>query len=318
MPDNGAVLERRRRHGCRVPRSAAARFAVARRDPRPRPARRDRGGRRNPRRRRNPARCPRPDRRHRPRARRRGAPRAPRQGRHRRLFARIRAVLAGGGGAPVPRRGVATHPRRRNGRPADPRQARRGRLGAPSRPVGFDLCQRLDLGIDADRAPPARRTGSARFARGIAPFRDALGRAGGAPGGDRGDAHSRAPIRHGAHDRGGARPRPAGRTRRLSPLLRHARRSGAHRFRRRPLSRRLRKRHRRDRACRGRRHCRGGAGHLGQVVGIAPALRDGAARARIGRNDAAIAGARPRCARRPGSASRSTPRRPTGSTCRST
>ena len=42
----------------------------------------------------------------------------------------------------------------------------------------------------------------------LAPLHRALGRAGGAPGGHRGDAHPRPPVRHGPHHRRGARPRP--------------------------------------------------------------------------------------------------------------
>ena len=89
--------------------------------------------------------------------------------------------------------------------------------------------------------------GEARFARGAAPLSRPVGRAGGAPGGDRGDAHPRPSIRHGAHDRGGARAGARGRAARLPAFLRHARRGGAHRRRRRALRRRLRRRDRRDR-----------------------------------------------------------------------
>ena len=104
----------------------------------------------------------RPDRRPGARARRRGAPRTPRQRRHRRVSARIRAVLARRGGAAVPRRGAAAHARRGDRRPADPRQDRRGELGTPSRPFRIALRQCLDLGADADRPAAARRAGGAR------------------------------------------------------------------------------------------------------------------------------------------------------------
>ena len=207
------------------------------------------------------------------------------------LSARIRAVLAGGRGAAVPRRGAAAHTRRRDRRPADPRQARRGRLGAPSRPFRLGLCQRLDLGVDADREAAACAARSARSARRAAPLCRPLGRAGGAPGGDRGDAHPRPPVRHGAHHRGGARPRARGRAAGLPPFLRHARRGGAYRCRCGALSRRLSGRHRRDRRLRGGAAVGRGAGHLGQAVGLAPALRDGAARPRSGRDGPASAGA---------------------------
>ena len=186
-----------------------------------------------------PARDARPDRRPGAGARRRGAPRTPRQRRDRRVSARICAVLARRGRPPVPRRGLAAGARRGDGRPADPRQDRRGELGKPSRPVRIDLRQRLDLGVDADRPAAARRTGGALLARRAAPSRRPLGRAGGAPGGDRRDAHPRPPVRHRAHDRGGDRARPRGRAPRLPAFLRHARRGGAHRGRCRALLRGL-------------------------------------------------------------------------------
>ncbi len=118
-------------------------------------------------------------------------------------------------------------------------------------------------------------------------------------GGDRGDAHPRPSIRHGPHDRGSARPRARSRGRGLPPFLRHAGRSGAYRGRCGTLSRGVREGHRCDWAGRGGSRGRSRTRHLGQIIGFAPALRDGAARARARRDDAALA-----CARRAGTQGR--------------
>ena len=61
----------------------------------------------------------------------------------------------------------------------------------PSRPFRLALRQRLDLGADADRPAAARHDRARAISRGPAPLCRALRRAGGAPGGDRGDAHPR-------------------------------------------------------------------------------------------------------------------------------
>ncbi len=151
----------------------------------------------------------------------------------RRLVAGIHAVLARGRRADVPRRSLAAHPRFRHGRPPDPRQDRRRRLATSSRPFRLAVRQRLDLGLDADRAPAAARPrwagGRRRSRHHFAPLCRAIERAGVAAGGDRGDAHPGRPVHHGADDRGGA---GAGRERRAAGLpafLRHARRGGPHR-----------------------------------------------------------------------------------------
>ena len=193
---------------------------------------------------------------------------------------------------------------------------------APSRAQRIAVRQRLDLGADADRPRRAlgrrRRRGPARGV--LRPAGRALRRAGDPPGGDPGDAHPGPPVRHGPHHRGGAGAGAERGEARLPLLLRHAGRGGAHRGRRRALLRRLRRRHRRHRRGRGRAAAPiDGAGHLGQAVGAASALRVRAARPGDGaswcRGCAALARAA-RDART--SASPSTPRRPTGSTCRST
>ena len=120
-------------------------------------------------------------------------------------------------------------------------------LGAPSRPFRIAVRQRLDLGADADRAAVACRAGRARSRSALRRFVARSGEPVCAPGGDRRDAHPGRPVRHGPHDRGGARARTRARAARLPPFLRHARRGGAHDGRRRALPRRLRQRDRRDR-----------------------------------------------------------------------
>ena len=95
-------------------------------------------------------------------------------------------------------------------RPADPRQARRGRLGAPSRPFGSLFVNASTWALMLTGRLLRPQTAEAHdLARRPAPPRRALGRAGGAPGGDGGDAHPRPPVRHGPHHRGGARARRA-------------------------------------------------------------------------------------------------------------
>jgi hypothetical protein len=150
------------RHGIRFTHLLSARATLACRYPRQLPDRRDRGGRSHPRDGRDPPGAARPNRRPGTHARHQCSPRTHRQRRYRCISARIWAVLAGGGRALMPRRGAAARPRCRDGRPADPRQDRRGELGRPSRALGIDLRQCLDLGIDADRAPAACRAGTAR------------------------------------------------------------------------------------------------------------------------------------------------------------
>ena len=117
------------------------------------------------------------------------------------------------------------------------------------------------------------------LARRAAPLRRALGRAGGAPGGDLGDAHSRPPVRHGPHHRGGARPRPRApsATATAIPTTCSARRR-APRPTRGAISK-LRRGDRRDRHGGGGAQRRRRARHLGQALGAASALRGGAARA---------------------------------------
>ena len=131
--------------------------------------------------------------------------RAPRQGRDRRLPAGIRAVLARGRRADVPRRGAAAHPRRRHRRPADPRQDRRGRLAAPSRPFRLAVRQRLDLGADADRPAGARPTPATRDLGSV--LRRLVARSGEPVVRQAVTAAMRIlgrPVRHGPHHRRGA------------------------------------------------------------------------------------------------------------------
>ena len=81
----------------------------------------------------------------------------------------------------------------------------------------------------------------------------------------------------------------------------------------------LRGRHRGDRPARRQRAAAGPAGHLGQALGAASALRGASSRERVLRRArAARRRARRDRRRRTTSTSRSTPRRPTGSSCRST
>ena len=101
------------------------------------------------------------------------------------------------------------------------------------------------------------------------------------------------------------------------PQLRHARRGGAHPCRRCPLRQGL---------CRGARPHRQGsggrlplvAGHFGQAVGAPPALRMEPCRGGQGGDAAGAARAGAEGVARPTSISPSTPRKPTGSSCRST
>ncbi len=252
--------------------------------------------------------------------RRRGAPAAPRRRRDRCVPRRIRAVLAGGHRADVPRRGAAAHSRRGDRRPPDPRQARAGRLGAASRPFAVALRQRLDLGADADRPAgadePAEQDWGAVLRRLVARsgepvMRQAVTAAMRILG---------APVRHGPHHRGGAGARRAGREAGLSPFLRHAGRGGAHRRRCRALCRRAIARRSPPSARTSRRR--------------RPAPRRRASRSSSRRSIRATRkrSARACCAsccrascragagrrRTPASASPSTPRRPTGSISRST
>ena len=116
-----------------------------------------------------------------------------------------------------------------------------------------------------------------------------------------------------ALERAAVRRRPA-----LPLFLRHARRRRAHRRGRRALFRILRRRHRGDRPRRRQRAAAGPARHLGQALGAASALRGGeprarAARARAPRRRAGAPGRDPTTSTSP-----SMPRRPTGSSCRST
>ena len=100
-------------------------------------------------------------------------------------------------------------------------------------------------------------------------------------------------------------------------LVRHARRGRAHGRGCGPLFRRLCGRDRGDRG--ERRQCGAArpARHLGQALGAASALRGGVARARGGRADPARGRSSPAWRRRTNSISRSMPKRPTASSCRS-
>ena len=197
------------------------------------------------------------------------------------------------------------------------------RLAEPSRPFRLGVCQRLDLGLDADRQVAAHRAGgSMTCSRRSAPVRRALRRAAGAPGGDRGDAHPSRQFVMRPHDRGGAGrgPRPPSDRAIAIPTICSARRPAPP-----PMPRAIMSPTRHAIAAiggvaavggRGRRRRR--AGHLGQIVGAAPALRDGAARAGMDELTAEPDRAGWRRPGAPASASRSTPRRPTASICRST
>ncbi len=225
---------------------------------------------------------------------------------------------AGGRGADVPGRGAAAGARRRDdGRP-DPRQDRAARLVGAFGRIRLDLRQRLDLGADADgpRAGGGRGRHRAHAARH------------GAPAGRAGDPH--APSAAAMREMGeqfvlgrtideARAARPADDGEGLSLLLRHAGRGGAHRGRRQALSPCLSRTPSLslDSGCDQHRH-RPQSGHLGQAFGAASALRDGAEGGDAAGHGAAAhrRSAMPRT--RPEWASTSTPRRPTGWTCRST
>ncbi len=161
---------------------------------------------------------------------------------------------------------------------------------------------------------PARR---ARFAHRAAPLHRPLGRAGGAPGGDRGDAHPRPPVRHGPHHRGGARTRAAGRAPGLSPFLRHAGRGGAHRGRCGALSRRLYRRDRRDRPSAAGRPVVEAPGISVKLSALHPRYEMAQRERVLAELGPALYWRWPAARARPASALPSTPRRPTASTCRS-
>ena len=156
----------------------------------------------------------------------------------RRVPAPVRPVLAGRRHPDVPRRGAAADTRRRDRGPPDRRQAPGRRLGQPHGRQPVAVRQRVHLGPDADRSDRAARRGRRRRAagRGLA-HRRPHGRAGGAHGDQAGDAHHGPPVRDGPDDRRGARQVAEGRQSPLSLHLRHARRGGAHRRRRRAVFR---------------------------------------------------------------------------------
>ena len=208
----------------------------------------------------------------------------------------------GGRGADVPRRGAAAHARRGDRRPADPRQDRRRRIGSaisasPDRSSSTPRPGRLMLTGRLLRAEPAEHDSRGALRRFVARSGEPVC----APGGDRGDAHPRPPVRDRAHDRGGARTRPRAERhgyRHSYDMLGEAARTAA------DAARYFAAYERRDRARSARRRPAGtvdrGAGHFGQAVGAAPALRDGAARAGLARDAAAACStlARPRAAGR--------------------
>ena len=136
----------------------------------------------------------------------RGAERA------RRVSAQVRPVLAGRRDPDVPGRGAAAHPGRRHRGPADRRQDPRRRLGVHLGRQRVAVRQRIDLGPDADRADRvarrrARRAGAS--SRGSSTAR----RAGGARRDAAGHAHHGSPVRDGPDHRRGARAIARARTR---------------------------------------------------------------------------------------------------------
>ena len=190
------------------------------------------------------------------------------------------------------------------------------RLARPSRPQPVAVRQRRDLGPGADR-PPGDDDQRAGPVGGADPPDRAQRRADHPPRRRRRHAPDGRAVRHRPDDRGGDRQRPRARGARLHLLLRHAGRSGDQRRGRGALSRRVparRPRHRQGLAS--PRHLRG-AGHFDQAFGAAPALPADQARPRDGRAPAAGQGACGAGQVTTTSASTSTPRRPTGSTCRS-
>ena len=233
--------------------------------------------------------------------------------------ARIPAEHARGHHADVPRRGVAPHSRRRHRRPADPRQAERRRMVAPSRPQRLAPGQRLDLGVDADRAGGAREPRAGRRSRGMADAAAATpGRAGPASGAAPVDARARPAFRARPDHRAGDQAGQRGRTQGLPLLVRHAGRGRAHRRRRRGVPPRLSRRDRCDRHGRAGRRPDDAAGHFDQALGAASALRAGAAPAPARRTLSTRAGSSSKARARATSRSPSTPRRPIAWSRRST
>ena len=222
----------------------------------------------------------------------------------------------------MPRRSAAAHPRRGDARRADPRQDRRRPTGSahlgrsPSLFVnaatwGLLLTGKL-VATHSERGPRAARSrGSSRKRR----------RAADPTGVDlamrmMGEQFVTGETIDEALERAARRE-----ARGLSLFVRHARRGGADRRRRRALSRAPTST-RSTRSARASRRAAAsidGPGHLDQAFGAASALRARAARARASTSSIrALRAARAAGARRTTSASTSTPRKPSGSSSRST
>ena len=115
-----------------------------------------------------------------------------------------------------------------------------GRLGVASRRRRVAVRECIDLGSDAHRAHrAAERRGSARSARLRGAHRRTHRRAGAARRVPAGHAHHGPSVRHGPHDRGGARALAQRGESRVPAFVRHARRGGADARRCRALSRGL-------------------------------------------------------------------------------
>ncbi len=190
-----------------------------------------------------------------------------------------------GRGADVPRRGAAAHSRCRDRRPADPRQARRGRLGAASRPQSKSLFVNASTwALMLTGRLVTTRPGEERDLGGVLKRLVArVGRAGDPPGGHRRRCASWAASSSWAAP---STRRSSARGRRRSaaiaiPTTCWARPRAPRPTRERYFERYERGDHRRHRraAVNGRDVVRG-AGHLGQALGAASALRVRPARAR--------------------------------------
>ncbi len=232
----------------------------------------------------------------------------------------VLAVVAGRRGADVPGRGAAAHPRRGHARRADPRQDRptatgaRTWAGAPSLFVNAATWGLLVTGkLVATHSEAGLSSALTRA--------DRQGRRAADPQGRRpGDAHDGRAVRH-RRDHRARRWQRARAARREGfrysyDMLGEAALTAADAQR---YLRRLRAGDPRHRQGLGRaRHLRG-PGHLDQALGAAPALQPRAARARDGRAATrALLRAGAAGASATTSASTSTPRRPTGSSSRST
>ena len=176
--------------------------------------------------------------------------------RHRGFPPRVQPLDPRGAGADGARRGAAPRAGLGDPGPPDRGQARRRRLGEARRRRGELVRARLDLG--AGPLQPHRR--DRRQPRQHHLRRRAAARpAGGARRDEAGDAHPRPSLRARRDDRRGAEAGEGPRRARLPPLLRHARRGGADRGRRRrPTSPRTGRRSPRSANRRGRRSCRRG------------------------------------------------------------